>query len=143
MCDKPPGSEKANNECTTSGLQHLLEETERAAACDNTRKLYRMRKKWARCYLNDMEALSQIKLEEYVDGKSTSRSFSITQHSKRPPFRHRKPSRRKTTHPPWRRCSLPSGSYAHTEPQERIATPVEVYITCLDSLSPWLHRIIS
>ncbi len=32
-----------------------------------------------RCYLNEMEASSQIKPEGYVNGKSIARSFSIKQ----------------------------------------------------------------
>ncbi len=49
----------------------------------------------------------------------------------------------KLTHPLWRRCALPSDNYAITEFPGEDGIPAEVYKTCLDSLGPWLHRVIT
>ncbi len=88
----------------------IAEETEREAACGDTRK-----------------ATSQIKPESFVDGESTLGSFSITQHPRTLYLHHRIPQRRKTTlvtltRPLWTRGALPSDSYAVTELLEMMAS---------------------
>ncbi len=100
-----------------------------------------------KCYLNEMEALSQTNSESYADGKSTSRSFSIMQHLRTPQFHHRVPPRQKTalatlTRPLWMRCALPSHSISITEPLERIASQ-RTFTRLLDSLGRWRHRVIT
>ncbi len=87
---------------------------------------------------------SQIKPESYTDGKSTSRSFSITQHPRTPHSHHCLPPRRKPTpvtltRPLWRRCALPSDSYAITEPLERTASQRRFIRR---ALTPWAHGCI-
>ncbi len=99
------------------------------------------RPEWMKCYLNEMDASSQIKPDSYVDGKSTSRNFSITQHTRTPYFHHRIHQLRKTTlvkltHPLWRRCALPSDSYAITEPLERMASQRRF---ARRASTPWAH----
>ncbi len=100
---KSPGSEKANNEGSTPALQRLLEGNCRRDREGGGLWLYKDiqpdagRPEWVKCYLNGMEAVSQIKPASYENGKSTSRRFSITQHPQTPHSRHHLPPRRKPT----------------------------------------------
>ncbi len=62
----------------------IAEETERAVAFCDTRKLYQAFKiirdrptEVVRCYLNKVEASSQTKPEKYVGGRSTSKGSLI------------------------------------------------------------------
>ncbi len=49
----------------------------------------------------------------------------------------------KLARPLWMRCALPSDSYAIAEPLLEDGIPAEVYKRCLESLGPWLHRVIT
>ncbi len=126
----------------------IAEETERAAACGATRKLYQILKsgpKWVKFYLNEMKAASHIKPESYVDGMSFSRSFSITQHPRTLHFYHRIHPRRKIilvklTRPLWRKYALPSDKYAITESLERMAQDQRIFTR--RASTPWAHGCI-
>ncbi len=123
----------------------IVEETERAAACGDTRGLYQELKSVSRrCYLNEIEGLSQTKPDGSVDGKITLRNFSIMQYPRTLPFHRRMPLRWKTsflklTHPPWRRFALPIDSYATTETLERMASQRRF---TRRALTPWAHGCV-
>ncbi len=101
-----------------------------------------------KCYLNEMEASSQIKPGCYADGKSTSSSFSITRD---PRTLHFSPLDTPAAEnypyevgPPTldEVCTTIRQLRNNRAPGED-GIPVEVYKMCLDSLGPWLHRVIT
>ncbi len=101
-----------------------------------------------KCYLNEMEASSQIKPESYIDGKSTSRSFSITQNNQTLHFPT--PDTPAAENNP---CEVDSSALdevctaiwqlRNNRAPGKDGIPAEVYKTCLASLGPWLYRVIT
>ncbi len=97
--------------------------------------------------MNEMEASSQIKPGCYADGKSTSRSFSITRllnHAFSPvdtPAAENYPCE---VGPPTldEVCTTIRQLRNNRAPGED-GIPAVVYKTCLESMGPWLHRVIT
>ncbi len=158
-CTKSPRSEKANNESTTPGnkayWKAIAEETERAAACGDTRKLYQMLKSVSR----RPAGVGEVLLER--DGNvipDQARRLSRWEEHFKELLNH--------AAPPKTAFSPPDTSAAENYPCEVdpptleegcTATrqlcsyrapgeddiPEKVYKTCFHSLGPWLHRMIT
>ncbi len=106
----------------------IVEETERAAACGDTRKLYQMLKSVSRRPAGVGEVLLERDGSVIPDQARKlcrwEEHFSVTQHPRTPHSHHYLPPRRNPTlvtlsRPLWRRCALPSDNYAITEPWRR------------------------
>ncbi len=106
------------------------------------------RPKCVRCYLNEIEGLSQTKPDGSVDGKRTSRKFSIMQYPPNaafsPPDATAVESFLFAIDPPSLEeiCTAVRQLRNNRDPGED-GIPAEVYETRLDSLGPWLHRVIT
>ncbi len=97
---------------------------------------------WARCYLNKME-------ESFLEARSVEgalkRTLQLCNASEPHPFTSRHPrSRTVQVNPP----SLDEVYTAMRQLRNNRApgengTPAKINKTCLDSLGPWLHRVIS
>ncbi len=78
-----------------------------------------------RCNVTEMEASSQIRPECYVDGKDTSDAENYPCEVDPPILEDV--------------CTAVRNNRA----PEEVGIPTEVYKACLDSLGPWLHRVIT
>ncbi len=85
---------------------------------------------------------------KHGDGKSTSRDFSTAQHPRTLHFHHRIPHAAENYpcefDPPTldEVCTAIRQLRNNRAPGE-VGIPAEVYKTCLESLGPWLHRVIT
>ncbi len=98
------------------------------------------RPEWVKCYLNGMKAASQIKPENYGNGKSSS---GVSQ--SRSTSKHRILTTAYSTtktYPPTLEEVCIRQLHNNRAPGED-GIPVEVYKTCLDSLGPCLLGIIT